>query len=257
MSGAELFAGTYARTYDDMYAGKDYPAECDSIEEAFRRHCDGKVGSVLDLGSGTGGHSLLLARRGYEVTGVDVSADMVASAQRKANEQRLAATFVVGDMRRAALGRTFDAVLIMFSALGYLLGNDDVLGALGNARRHLRPGGVLYLDVWYGPTIIRQGPLQRIRVVDGADRQVIRASLPTLHPERNVMEVRLRVWEIAGERVVGTSDETHNVRFFFGPEIEGYLRTAGLELRAFFEFPDLDRAPRETTTDLGCVAVAV
>ena len=139
MSETSLFAGTYARTYDAMYAGKDYPAECDSIEEAFRRHGEGRVRSILDLGSGTVGHSLLLALRGYEVTGIDGSGDMVAFADRKAKEQGLTATFLVGDMRRVALGRTFDAVLIMFSALGYQLGNADVLDALRSARRHLRP----------------------------------------------------------------------------------------------------------------------
>src|SRR3990167_7810990 len=182
---------------------------------------------------------------------------MVAFADRKAKEQGLTATFLVGDMRRVALGRTFDAVLIMFSALGYQLGNADVLDALRSARRHLRPGGVLYLDVWYGPTILRQGPLQGVRVVDDADRQVIRASVPTLRPERNVMEVRVRIWESVGSRVTGTSDEVHDVRFFFQPELESYLRAAELDPRALFEFPDLDQPPRDTTSDLGCVAVAV
>lgn len=77
------FGDVYARTYDTVYAAKDYAAECDCIEEAFRRHGDaGAFRSVLDLGCGTGDHSLLLARRGYQVTGVDASTHMVTLAER-------------------------------------------------------------------------------------------------------------------------------------------------------------------------------
>ena len=252
------FGDVYARTYDTVYAAKDYAAECDCIEEAFRRHGDaGAFRSVLDLGCGTGGHSLLLARRGYQVTGVDASTHMVALAERKAAELGAPATFVAGDMRRVDLGRSFDAVLIMFASLGYQTETAEVEAALGNARRHLRPGGVLLADVWYGPTVLRQGPLERIRVLDGPDRQVIRASVPTLRPDRNVMDVRIRVWEIVGSRVTGTADEVHGMRFFFPPELEDLLRAADLEPRAFFEFPDLDQPLREATWNLGCVAVAV
>jgi SAM-dependent methyltransferase len=258
VSAAPVFAGVYARTYDAMYAGKDYDLECDLLEKAFQRHAqDGTVRSVLDIACGTGGHSLRLARRGYDVAGVDGSAEMIALARRKASEQGVTPTFEVGDMRDVALGRTFDAVLIMFAGLGYLTRNADVESALTSARRHLRPGGVLFLDVWYGPAVLRQGPLERIRVVEDGDRQVIRASVPTLHAERNVMDVRVRIWEIVGSRVAGTSDEVHSVRFFFVPELEGHLRSAGLEPRAVFEFPDLDQPPRETTSAVGCVAVAV
>lgn len=252
------FASAYAHFYDAMYADKDYARECDTIEEAIRRHGNGGAyGAILDLGCGTGGHAIPLAQRRYDVTGIDLSADMVTLARRKAADASVRATFREGDMRQLHVGRTFDVVLILFAALGYQTEAADVEAALRNARRHLRPGGILVLDVWHGPAVLSEGARDRVRVLDGPDRQLIKASIRTLHPERSVMDVRVRVWEIVGADVIGTADETHRMRYFFRPELEALLCAAGLEPRAFFEFPDLDQPLRDTTWDLGCVAAAV
>jgi ubiquinone/menaquinone biosynthesis C-methylase UbiE len=63
-----IFGPAYASAYDAFYADKDYNAECDLIEGAFRRHATQPVSSVLDLGCGTGNHALRLARRGYRAS---------------------------------------------------------------------------------------------------------------------------------------------------------------------------------------------
>lgn len=65
----ELFGSDYANCYDALYAEKDYEAECDLIERVLRAHGDGKIGTILDLGCGTGNHALPLAERGFEVVG--------------------------------------------------------------------------------------------------------------------------------------------------------------------------------------------
>ena len=75
-----LFGAAYASAYDQLYVEKNYASECDMIEALLelggvRR----KKGKLLDLGCGTGNHAIPLARRGYEVTGVDLSEDMLIS----------------------------------------------------------------------------------------------------------------------------------------------------------------------------------
>lgn len=258
MSPAPRLAGIYPETYDVIYAGKDYEREADCIEEAFRRHgAGGAFRSILDLGCGTGGHALVLAGRGYEVTGIDASADMVALASRKAEKLGSTGHFLQGDMRTSDLGRTFDAVLIMFSALGYQTTNEEVARVFQTVRRHLRPGGLLVMDVWYGPTVLRQGPLERFRVIVDGDRQILRASTPSMQADMHVMDVRVRIWDIVGSRLQGAADEIHRVRFFFPRELEVLVSGAGMRCRAFFEFPEMDQPPRESTWDLGCVAAAV
>ncbi len=73
----QIFGSVYAEEYDLFYKDKDYEAECDMIEEIFRSHAGGQVSTILDLGCGTGNHAISLAHRGYKVTGVDRSSEMV------------------------------------------------------------------------------------------------------------------------------------------------------------------------------------
>ena len=253
--GAPLFEGGYARLYDAMYATKDYARECDAVEEALRRHGDGGTyRTILDLGCGTGNHDLVLARRGYEVTGVDLSSDMVTLARRKAADAGLGAAFATGDMRAADLGRRFDAVLVMFAALGYQTEDDDVRATLGTIRRHLRPGGVVLFDVWNAETVLREGARDRLTVVERPGYQLIKAATRRLRPGTAVVDVRMRVWELEGSTLAGTADESHRMRAFTREELERFLADAGLTPRAFYDFPDLDRPPAEGTFDLGCAA---
>ena len=55
-----------------------------------------------------------------------------------------------------------DATVMMFAVLGYFPGNSDVQAALDSARRHLRPGGLFFCDMWYGPAVLSQRPSERI-----------------------------------------------------------------------------------------------
>src|SRR4051794_20155002 len=106
--------------YDATYADKDYEGECDLIEKALARHGPTEVRSLLDLGCGSGGHLFPLARRGYQMAGVDVSPDMLDVARRKVAEAGLPGIDLrQGDLRSVRLGRTFDAALLMFAVLGY------------------------------------------------------------------------------------------------------------------------------------------
>src|SRR5690349_22945696 len=100
----QVFGREYAGSYDTLYHDKDYAGECDLIEHVFRVYGDGRVSSVLDLGCGTGNHALPMARRGYEVVGVERSASMLSRARQKlAAENRANETLHEADLRRVDL----------------------------------------------------------------------------------------------------------------------------------------------------------
>lgn len=250
----EVFREGYARSYDAIYAQKDYEGECDFVEETFRRHAHGAVRSILDLGCGTGNHAIPLARRGYRVTGVDRSPAMIEVARGKSAGLDL--EWVVADIRGVRLPGTYDAALLMFAVLSYQTDNADVCAVLETARRHLRPGGVLVFDVWYGPAVLQQHPGERVRVIEDGSGQIIRAVTPTLHTERDVVDVRIRLWRLRDGRVEETADEVHTTRFFFLPELAYLLAAAGFDLALSTGFPELDVPPDASTWNLGCVAVA-
>ena len=76
----------YAEYYDLIYQDKDYEKECDFLEEIFQAYQSKPVKSILELGCGTGGHAIPLAKRGYELTGLDTSSVMLKQAEKKSKE---------------------------------------------------------------------------------------------------------------------------------------------------------------------------
>ncbi len=250
---AAVFGREYAAAYDDLYQDKDYPAECDLIERVFKTYQQAPIQRVLDLGCGTGGHAVLLARRGFEVVGVDLSAEMLEHARSLGSSAR----FERGDIGKLDLGETFDAVLMMFAVLGYQVGNADLQAALATARRHLRPGGLFFCDFWYGPAVLAQRPSERVKVLDSARGQLIRVATGELDVGRNVCLVRYRVWRIEDSRVVSEVREQHAMRYFFAPELELLLAAGGFELTRLGVFPNLVDEPSEHTWNVALVARAI
>ncbi len=252
---SDVFGAGYADSYDALYREKDYEAECDLLERIFREFADGPVETILDLGCGTGNHALPLARRGYRVVGVDRSEAMLARATAKAGDED--ASFRQGDVRDVRLGREFDAVLMLFAVLGYQHANDDVLQALRTARGHLRPGGLLVFDVWYGPAVLRERPAERLRTVEDGSSRLLRLSSGELDVRRHLCTVDFRIRRTEDDRLVAETEERHVMRYFFPLELALFLATSGLRLLRLGAFPDIDREPDETTWSVVGVATTV
>ena len=101
--------------------------------------------SVLDVCCGSGRHALELARRGYRVTGIDVSAEAIAYARQTAADEGLAVDLRVGDMRALPTDVRADLAICMGNAFGYLE-HEGTQAFLADLSRVVRPGGALVLD---------------------------------------------------------------------------------------------------------------
>lgn len=75
--------GSYSNYYDLIYKDKDYSAEVYFIDSVIKKYAKGSVKTIFDLGCGTGSHAFLLAEKGYNVTGVDMSEDMLSIEKKK------------------------------------------------------------------------------------------------------------------------------------------------------------------------------
>ena len=245
MSG--VFEPAYAHHYDALYGEKNYAAECDAIEELFRRYSATPPRALLDLGCGTGTHALLLSERGYAVTGVDRSPAMLALAREKIENAvtrvRVRPEFLEGDIRALQLGRTFDAALMLFAVLGYQTSDADVSAAMRSVASHLRPGGVFICDLWFGPAVLAIGTSDRVKVIDEPGGQLHRTSSGLLDTANHTCRVNFQTWRTIGDRVVDESAEAHTMRYFFQPELERFFNDAGLELCAISPFENLDVQP--------------
>jgi SAM-dependent methyltransferase len=140
--------GQLSHVYDLIYRGrgKPYRTEAVTVHDAVRaRRPDAR--SLLDVACGTGEHLAVLRTMFPDVAGVDISPDMCALARAK-----LAGVPVhLGDMARFDLGRRFDAVCCLYSAVGYLSSADELDAAIDRMARHLSPGGVLLVEPWWFP----------------------------------------------------------------------------------------------------------
>ena len=136
-----------AEFYDLIYSTfKDYVAEVDQINSLLRR-LNPQCQTILDMACGTGEHAKLLAARGFVVDGLDLEPAFVRIAAQK----HPAGQFFAADMSDFHLSGRYDAVLCLFSSIGYLKTLDRVGGALTCFREHLAPEGVIVIEPWFPP----------------------------------------------------------------------------------------------------------
>jgi len=143
-----------AELYDAIYFSfKDYKAEAAAIAAQIRSEHP-KARTVLDVACGTGEHARLLAtEHGFTVDGVDLNADFL----RLARSKHPAGKFYEADMRDFQLPDRYDAVICMFSSIGYVKTLPELERALQTFRRHLAPNGVVIVEPWFSPEVVKSG----------------------------------------------------------------------------------------------------
>ena len=103
---------------------------------------------ILDLACGFGRHSLELARRGFDVTGVDITPDYIKYASEQSKNENLSAMFICSDIRDVSFENEFDIVLNMADgAIGYLENDEENLKIFAVVSKALRSGGKHFRDI--------------------------------------------------------------------------------------------------------------
>lgn len=222
----------YARYYNLLYKEKDYAGEAEYVHKLIQKYQPGAK-SILDLGCGTGRHDILLAEKGYSVTGVDRSEEMLAVANANLSASALTSTliFLHGDIRSIRLRNQSDIVVSLFHVMSYQTSNDELNAAFASARANLKQGGVFIFDCWYGPAVLTDRPSVRMKQLEDEDIFVMRTAEPLMHPNENVVDVNYTVLirDKASQRV-DELKETHRMRYLFRPEVEFLLAENRLSL---------------------------
>lgn len=239
----------YSKYYDLIYQNKDYEKEVDFLEEIFG---ESKPKKILEVGCGTGNYTKILFERGYKITGVDLSEDMLKIAREKC-----ACKFIEGDIRDISLNEKFDASIAMFAVMGYITKNSEITKALNNIHQCLKPNGIFIFDVWNGLAVMRILPEQRIKEVENNKVRIIRIAIPTLNSFEHICEVNYKLLVLNKKNnLTNEINEEHIVRFYFPQEIKHYLEDTGFEVLKICPFLDLNGKVDENIWNITVIARA-
>ncbi len=176
-------------------------------------------GAVLDLCCGPGRHSVPLAKKGFQVTGVDLQPSLIAKAREYAYREGVGVDFVKADMLEFRRPRAFDLAISMFSSFGYFSEPEHDLQVLGNVSTSLRGAGVLVLDLRGKETHAMDNAETYSEEMPGGDLVFQRTTTNDDWTRANSIWVH-----VSGERA-RTFRLTYNL--YSGAELRELLRKAG------------------------------
>lgn len=235
----------YARYYDLLYRDKDYRSEADYVHRLIQEHRP-ETKSILNLGCGSGRHDRYLAENGYKVVGIDISEEMLTAAQKAANNGD-SPEYLLGDIRSFRCDQKFDAVIALFHVMSYQSTNVDLLSAFKTAHFHLKPGGLFLFDCWYGPGVLTDRPVVRVKTLEDEKLKITRIANPAMNASSNIVDVNYQIFiEDRESQRIKEISETHRMRYLFEPEVRELLAQAGFTITSAEEW--LSSAPLDFTS---------
>lgn len=214
--------GRSARLYDLMYEGRDYAGAAAEIRALVGEEVPG-ASTLLDVGCGTGRHLELLADA-YRVEGLDLNPALLEVAR----ERCPGVTMHEGDMTKFELGRTFDTVTCLFSAIGHVGSEDAMRSSLERMAAHLSSPGVLIVEPWFTPDAFWDGHLAT-NFHDGPDTKLAWMYRQRREGRLSILDIHYLVAATEGEPEHFV--ERQELGLFTREEVTGALEGAGLEVR--------------------------
>ncbi len=216
-------AASYERSaafYDRLYAFKDYDTVNQRLLATIRQRHPSAT-SLLDVGCGTG-VCLAFLRDHYDVEGSDLSEEMLRVARTRCPDVVLTRA----DMAELDLGRRFDVITCMFSAIGYVVTPERMAAAVRRMAEHLEPGGLLLVEPWFTPEQYWTGRLT-VNHVDEADFQATWMYVSERVGDRSVFDIH---YLVGTDQRVEHVVERHEMGLFPTDAYLAAFRDAGLEV---------------------------
>ena len=210
-----------AVSYDRLTNDVDYEAVVDFYHTILRKEAVSPR-TAVDLACGTGSVTVLLAKRGYQVTGVDMSEDMLTVAWDKAQDLENPPRFVCQKLQQLRLPRGVDMAVCALDSLDYILDPKDCEEAIRRAYKALNPGGIFIFDV---------NTPEKLRAMDGQvfideDDDVYCVWRGEYDTQTNICSYGMDLFQRNGN-VWHRNFEEHQEYAYSRQQLTGYLKNAG------------------------------
>ncbi|OHB97733.1 MAG: hypothetical protein A2W74_09995 [Planctomycetes bacterium RIFCSPLOWO2_12_38_17] len=232
-SGAENIFSEYAAYYDILYQDKDYAGEALFISQLIDKLLSKNRRNIqlLDLACGTGRHAMELSKLGYQVEGSDVSEKMIRIAKEESNKNNFGITFYNESFQTAGrLGKKYDVVLSLFSAICYITSYNDLSIAFRNISSLLNAEGIFIFDFWNGNAVLDSFSPIRIKRMAKDGKEILRISETTLDKITQTANLKFKFILIQNNSISKEFQEEHRVRYFFLQEMVDFLHANRFEV---------------------------
>jgi SAM-dependent methyltransferase len=177
---------------------------------------------------GVAGHAMHFSNKGYRITGIDRSEEMIEVAKSK---QIPDFTAIVGDITDYSINSKFDCIVSLFHVVSYVNDNKSLIECMKLANNHLNQGGLFLFDVWYSPAVLTIKPEKRIKCFENERVKVERTATTELNYNTNVAEVNFRInIHYKEDETSKVFNEVHPMRYFSLPELELLAEISGFDL---------------------------
>lgn len=239
----EAYGKHFAQYYDVLTGHKDYSAEVAALDARIRTLDGPAVRRILDVGCGTGRHARALQERGYDLTAIDMSPDMIAMANLAPGNVRFL-RLPLAELDEAP----FHLVLSLFNVVNCLETFSQLEDFFREVHRRLRPGGGFLFECWNAVAVIAAPPSVVERIFSEAGKKLIRKVTPTPDFFRQRLRLEYNV-EIAPADDTRPNPETshfksvHHLMLFTPEEIRHLLLKVGFsDIEFLTALPDLSPA---------------
>ena len=217
---AQTIFKSLARYYDLLYAWKDYKAEARTVRRLVAQHKKSAGNDMLEVACGTGKHSQYLKRH-FKILATDANAGMLRVARRNVP----GVTFRKADMVALDLGREFDAIVCLFSSIGYVKTPARLRRTIRNFARHLTTGGVVIIEPWFTKAVYKVGQ-PSMTTFGNQDIKIARLSVSRARGSVSVLDMNYLVAE--RNKAVKFYVDRHELGMFEPAVFLGFMREAGL-----------------------------
>jgi SAM-dependent methyltransferase len=211
-----------ADIYDLVYSFKDYKQESEDIRSAIRSTCPSCT-TILDIACGTGEHHKHLSAA-FIIDGMDFEAAFLEIARPKNPKGQ----YFKGDMKDFSTGKKYDVVLCLFSSIGYLRDEAEIVKALRCFKEHLNPGGVMMVEPWFTRETWKDGKAHMI-TYDKDGLKICRMNRSSSAGKFSLIDFHYLVG--SDEKDVYYFTERHELRMSSKEEMLNAFDEAGLEVR--------------------------